>query len=91
MEGYILRAEHEEFARRIDAENSRQNRRIEVLEESVDRFGRIATSVEKLAVNMEGMLKEQERQGERLNSILAAIGSAIGGGLVVAIATIFMK
>ena len=29
MEGYILRAEHEEFARRIDAENSRQNRRIE--------------------------------------------------------------
>ncbi len=106
MEGYILRAEHEEFARRIDAENSRQNRRIEVLEESVDRFGRIATSVEKLAVNMEGMLKEQERQGERLDklegkpgenwnsvvkSILAAIGSAIGGGLVVAIATIFMK
>lgn len=106
MEGYILRAEHEEFARRIDAENSRQNRRIEVLEESVDRFGRIATSVEKLAVNMEGMLKEQERQGERLNklegkpgenwnsvvkSILAAIGSAIGGGLMVAIATIFMK
>ena len=106
MEGYILRAEHEEFARRIDAENSRQNRRIELLEENADRFGRIATSVEKLAVNMEGMLKEQERQGERLNklegkpgenwnsvvkSILAAIGSAIGGGLVVAIATIFMK
>ena len=52
------------------------------------------------------MLKEQERQGERLDklegkpgenwngmvkSILAAIGSAIGGGLVVAIATMLIK
>ena len=106
MENCIERAEHEEFAKRIDAENTRQNRRIEALEQSVDRFGRIASSVERLATNMEGMLKEQERQGERLDklegkpgenwngmvkSILAAIGSAIGGGLVVAIATRLIK
>ena len=106
MEDYIERAEHEEFAKRIDAENTRQNRRIEALEQSVDRFGRIASSVERLATNMEGMLKEQERQGERLDklegkpgenwnvtvkSILAAIGSAIGGGLVVTIATMLIK
>ena len=103
MEDCIERAEHEEFAKRIDAENTRQNRRIEALEQSVDRFGRIASSVERLATNMEGMLKEQ---GERLDklegkpgenwnvtvkSILAAIGSAIGGGLVVAIATMLIK
>ena len=76
------------------------------MEQSVDRFGRIASSVERLATNMEGMLKEQERQGERLDklegkpgenwngmvkSILAAIGSAIGGGLVVTIATMLIK
>ena len=67
MENCIARAEHEEFAKRIDAENTRQNRRIEALEQSVDRFGRIASSVERLATNMEGMLKEQERQGERLD------------------------
>ena len=106
MADCIERAEHEEFAKRIDAENTRQNRRIEALEQSVDRFGRIASSVERLATNMEGMLKEQERQGERLDklegkpgenwnvtvkSILAAIGSAIGGGLVVAIATMLIK
>ena len=60
MENCIARAEHEEFAKRIDAENTRQNRRIEALEQSVDRFGRIASSVERLATNMEGMLKEQE-------------------------------
>ena len=106
MEDCIERAEHEEVAKRIDAENTRQNRRIEALEQSVDRFGRIASSVERLATNMEGMLKEQERQGERLDkpegkpgenwnvtvkSILTAIGSAIGGGLVVAIATMLIK
>ena len=103
MENCIARAEHEEFAKRIDAENTRQNRRIEALEQSVDRF---ASSVERLATNMEGMLKEQERHGERLDklegkpgenwngmvkSIRAASGSASGGGLVVAIATMLIK
>ena len=64
MENCIARAEHEEFAKRIDAENTRQNRRIEALEQNVDRFGRIASSVERLATNMEGMIREQERQGD---------------------------
>ena len=106
MDSCITRAEHEEFTKRMDAEHTRQNRRIELLEENVERLGRITSSVERLATNMEGMLKEQERQGERLDklegkpgenwngmvkSILAAIGSAIGGGLVVAIATMLIK
>ena len=29
----------------------------------------LATSVEKLATNMEGMVKEQERQGKRLEAL----------------------
>lgn len=106
MENCIAREEHEEFAKRIDAENTRQNRRIEALEQSVDRFGRIASSVERLATNMEGMLREQERQGERLDklekkpgenwntvvkTVLTAIGSAIGGGIITAIATGLLK
>ena len=40
-----------------------RDRRIELLEENVERLGRITSSVERLATNMEGMLKEQERQG----------------------------
>ena len=106
MDSCITRAEHEEFTKRMEAEHTRQNRRIELLEENVERLGRITSSVERLATNMEGMLKEQERQGERLDklegkpgenwngmvkSIQAAIGSAIGGGLVVAIATMLIK
>lgn len=62
----ISRAEHEEFCRRLEEENARQNRRLEILEENVQQISSLATSVEKLAVSMEGMVKEQERQGKRL-------------------------
>ena len=68
-EGYISRQEHDEFCRRLDSENARQNRRIELLEDNMRQINNITTSVEKLAVNMEGMLKEQERQGERLKTL----------------------
>lgn len=63
---FVLRKEHEEFARRQDDENHRQNRRIEELEETVRQIGALTTSVEKMASSMESMLKELEKQGKRL-------------------------
>lgn len=60
MEEFITRVEHEEFTRRMEDEHVRQNKRIELLEKNT-------ASVEKLAVNMENMLKEQVRQGKRLD------------------------
>ncbi len=63
---FILRREHEEFAKRQDEENHRQNRRIEELEDTVRQIGALTTAVEKLASSMESMLKEQEKQGKRL-------------------------
>ena len=66
---YITRQEHTEFAARQDAENTRQNRRIELLEENVREIRDLTSSVEKLAVNMENMLKNQEEQGERLRAL----------------------
>lgn len=66
MDTPISRAEHEEFRRRIEEENKRQDRRIELLEENTKRLEALNTSIEKLAVNMESMLKEQMQQGERL-------------------------
>ena len=66
---FINRKEHEEFARRQDEENKRQNRRIDLLEQNVEKMGALTTSVEKLATNMESMLKEQEKQGERLETL----------------------
>ena len=37
----ITRAEHEEFRRRIEDEHIRQNRRLELLEESIERLLRL--------------------------------------------------
>lgn len=69
MDTPISRAEHEEFRKRIEEENNRQNKRIDTLEGNVRQIGTLATSVEKLAVNMESMLKEQEKQGRRLETL----------------------
>lgn len=67
MDTTISRAEHEEFVRRMEAENKRlededrrQNHRIDELEETMRQIGALTTSVEKLAVSMERMAKEQE-------------------------------
>lgn len=66
MDTPITRAEHEEFRRRLEEENRRQDKRIELLEDSTRQIGALATSVEKLAVSIESMVKEQEQQGNRL-------------------------
>lgn len=69
MEDVITRAEHEEFRKRIDQENDRQNHRISDLEDTVRQIGSLTTSVEKLATSMESMVKEQEKQGKRLETL----------------------
>ena len=69
MENPITREEHEEFRRRLEEENKRQDARIGILEDSVRQIGALATSVEKLAVSMQSMLKEQEKQGKRLEAL----------------------
>lgn len=65
-EEFITRNEHEEFAKRIEETNKRQNRRIDELEESVKDINRLATSIEKIAVNQEYMIKEQAKQNALL-------------------------
>ena len=66
MDTPITRAEHEEFRRRLEEENRRQDKRIELLEENTKRIETLNGAIGKLAANMEGMLKEQLRQGQRL-------------------------
>ena len=65
----ISRAEHEEFARRIDAQEKRQDRRLELLEGNVREIGALTVSVQQLAQSLESMVKEQERQGKRLQAL----------------------
>lgn len=69
MDTTISKAEHDEFAKRIEAENHRQNRRIEILEKNIQQLAALTSSVEKLAYSIEGMVKEQESQGNRLEKL----------------------
>lgn len=69
MDEPISRAEHEEFARRIDAQGKRQDRRLELLEENVREIGALTVSVQKLAQSLQSMVKEQEQQGRRLQAL----------------------
>lgn len=69
MDEPISRAEHEEFAKRIDAQEKRQDKRLEMLENTVREIGALTVSVQKLAQSLELMVKEQEQQGKRLQAL----------------------
>lgn len=60
---------HKEAMRRLEEEDNRQNHRIENLEQTVKEIGALTTSVEKLAVSIENMVKEQARQGEKIEEL----------------------
>ena len=98
MDEQIDRAEHEEFKRRIEAENDRQNRRIDILEDTVRQNSSLTISVEKLAVNMEGMLREQEKQSQRLSALESKDGKKwqqvtgyIAASVIGALVTLFIN
>lgn len=65
----ITRAEHEEFAKRIDAENNRQNKRIKLLEDQTKQVTDIAMSVRELAQSVKKMAETQKEQGEKLEKL----------------------
>lgn len=69
MEDWISRKEHEEFCKRMEEEDHRQNKRIDILEDTTRQINSLTTSVEKLALSIESMVKEQEVQGKRLEAL----------------------
>lgn len=68
MDSPISRAEHNEFAKRMEEEHHRQNRRIGELEKAMEENNKLLVSVERLALSMENMQKEQQAQGKRLET-----------------------
>lgn len=69
MDDYVTRAVHDEFARRVDEENSRQNKRIEIIEVKQSQISELVVSVKVLAANVENIAKEINEQGLRLKEI----------------------
>jgi len=100
MDEAVNRKEFEEFSRRLEDEDNRQNRRLQILEDDMKNLQSLTVSVEKMAVNIEAMVKEQQKQGDRLSklemepaerwnnmkrTIFTSIVSTIGGALATAI------
>ena len=93
MEDVVTRGEHNEFVRRIEEEEARQNHRISILEQSLREITDLTLTVKELAVNMKHMATEQEKQGKRLEAIeerdgikwrkaVSYIVTAIGGAII---------
>lgn len=66
---YLRRHEHEEFARRVDQENKRQNRRLDIVESTLSQLNELTISVQNLATNMKHMLDIQTEQNKRLEEL----------------------
>lgn len=96
MDEYLTRAEHNEFAKRVEEEQVRQNHRLTSLEDSVSNIQRLTISVEKMSVNMEHMANKQGEMSKKLDelesepadnwkTVKSAIIGAIASGIGVAI------
>lgn len=69
MSEFVTIDVHQEFCKRIEAEDNRQNKRIERLEEGQMQISKLVTSVEVLATNIKTMSDELSKQGQRLEEI----------------------
>lgn len=95
---YVTKEVHKEFAERIEAEDNRQNKRLEKLEESMAMIQSLTVSVEKMAMSIESLTKEVSKQGEKLAEIEGKPAKnwdklvwAIGGAVLTAIIAMILK
>ncbi len=89
---------HGEFAARVGEEDKRQNKRLDLLEESISRINDLTVSIERMEVSMSNMIEEIKKQGERLeelenepvetyNQVKQSIITAVIGTVVGAVTT----
>ena len=76
MEDFIPRKEHEEFCRRMEAENrrledenNRQNKRVGVIEGKLEELIDLSTSIKSMTTEIKTMTKEIEKMGKRLEAL----------------------
>lgn len=71
---YVSKNVFHEYEKRMEDEHKRQNSRLNEIEEAIKQNSALTISVEKMAVSMEQMLVEQQRQGTRLEALEARDG-----------------
>ncbi len=92
-EQYLLKSVHDEFAKRVEEENDRQNARLASLERSLQEISKITVQVERLATNIETLtasIKEQngrltdleQKPAKRWDAIIGAVITGVVGILI---------
>lgn len=69
MDEFLTIKVHDEFAKRIEAEETRQNKRLETLEQTMSQLTDLTVAVKEMAVSMAAMKDTLEKQGQRLEDI----------------------
>jgi uncharacterized protein YoxC len=69
VDNFLPVAVHDEYAKRMEDEHKRQNKRISDLEAKVEDISELTTSVASLAKSVEQMANAQEKQGKRLEAL----------------------
>ena len=85
MDTPITRAEHEEFRRNMENEHKRLSKRIDSLESATKQIGSLVVLVERLAVSMESMAKEQKEQNEKLEGRDGELWRKVTGYVITAV------
>ena len=93
MDGALTRAEHNEFAKRMEDEHSRQNKRISDLENTAEQNSKLIVSIEKIATNVENLQKQyvslsddvesiKNRDGDNWRKMLWFVGTTVVGIII---------
>lgn len=69
MEEYVTKAVHDLEIGRINDEQTRQNRRLDLVEGKIENLAELTASVKVLASNMESLAKEQTKITTRLDEL----------------------
>lgn len=69
MSDYVTVDVHNEFVKRMEDENHRQNKRISECEESIKQMGEIVRSIDRLTTSVESLASDIQKQGVRLEAI----------------------
>ena len=88
MDDSITRVEYEEFRRRLEERDERQNQRIKLLEEQTKTITDLAISVKELAVSVKQLAVTQKDQSCKLEKLEERDGEAwrrVVGYLVTAV------
>lgn len=94
----ISRPEYDATIQRLEDEDRRQNKRLDMLEASLNKLNDLTVTVGKMAVSLETMTKQLERQAMQLTEIEKTPGSrwntlvgALIGALVAAAVAYYLR